>query len=67
MMPRGEVALIVAGVGIASGLINPALFGVSVMMTMVTTLLAPILLVPAFMAKAPGLRRGEAVISGRKE
>lgn len=67
MMPRGEVALIVAGVGIASGIINAGLFGVSVMMTMVTTLLAPILLVPAFTGGGAGLRRAEAVTSGKKE
>ncbi len=66
MMPRGEVALIVAGVGIASGVIGPSLFGVSVMMTMVTTLLAPILLMPAFSARGAGLRRiGDLTPTGR--
>ncbi len=67
MMPRGEVALIVAGVGIASGVIDPGLFGVSVMMTMVTTLLAPVLLVPAFTARGAGLRKAEVLTPGMKE
>lgn len=57
MMPRGEVALIVAGIGLASGAIQSALFGVTVMMTFVTTLLAPILLVPAFAGGLSGRRK----------
>lgn len=48
MMPRGEVALIVAGIGLTSGVINREVFGVAIIMTIVTTVLAPILLVPAF-------------------
>jgi len=48
MVPRGEVALIVAGIGLSSGAIKPDIFGVSIMMTMITTLLAPPLLVRAF-------------------
>lgn len=56
MMPRGEVALIVAGVGLAKGAINLQEFGVAVMMTFVTTFLAPILLVPLFRMKGSGLR-----------
>ncbi|MCS7253396.1 MAG: cation:proton antiporter [Armatimonadota bacterium] len=63
MMPRGEVALIVAGVGLAKGAINLQEFGVAIMMTFATTFLAPILLVPLFRAKGSGLRakreRGE--------
>lgn len=56
MMPRGEVALIVAGVGLAKGAINLQEFGVAVMMTFVTTFLAPILLVPLFRAAESGLQ-----------
>ncbi len=48
MLPRGEVALIVAGIGLSRGVIGSDLFGVSIMMTMITTLMAPIFLVPAF-------------------
>jgi Kef-type K+ transport system membrane component KefB len=48
MLPRGEVALIVAGIGLSRGVIGADLFGVSIMMTMITTLIAPIFLVPAF-------------------
>jgi Kef-type K+ transport system membrane component KefB len=56
MLPRGEVALIVAGVGLAERLIGPEVFGVSIMMTLVTTVIAPIGLVPLFRGR-PG-RRG---------
>jgi len=48
MLPRGEVALIVAGVGMASGVIGPDIYGVAILMTVATTVAAPILLVPAF-------------------
>ena len=48
MLPRGEVALIIAGIGLSRGIIGPDIFGVAIMMTVVTTLLAPIILVPAF-------------------
>src|SRR3989344_3951691 len=54
MLPRGEVALIVAGVGLAAGIINQEIFGVSIMMTIVTTLMAPIILVPLFKKAGSG-------------
>ncbi len=56
MLPRGEVALIVAGVGLASGVIDNTIFGVSIMMTFVTTLMAPIILVPIFRRGGEGRR-----------
>ncbi|MQF83099.1 cation:proton antiporter [SAR202 cluster bacterium AD-802-E10_MRT_200m] len=48
MLPRGEVALIVAGVGLANGVIGNDQFGVAILMTLVTTILAPILLMNSF-------------------
>jgi Kef-type K+ transport system membrane component KefB len=56
MLPRGEVALIVAGIGLASGIIDQGIFGVAIMMTVVTTMLAPPLLVKSF-AGGSGLRK----------
>lgn len=41
MVPRGEVGLIVAGIGLAQGLITRDLFSVVVIMSMVTTLIVP--------------------------
>ncbi|MFP6595545.1 MAG: cation:proton antiporter [Dehalococcoidia bacterium] len=57
MLPRGEVALIIAGIGLSAGVIGQDVFGVAILMTIVTTLIAPILLVPAFTAGGSGLRR----------
>ena len=44
MMPRGEVALIIGGIGLATGVISQTIFGVTIVMTIVTTILAPIML-----------------------
>lgn len=61
MLPRGEVALIIAGIGLATisydtgvSIIGQDLFGVAILMTILTTILAPILLVPAFKTGGPG-------------
>jgi Kef-type K+ transport system membrane component KefB len=56
MVPRGEVALIIAGYGLTSGVVTPDMFGVAILMTLVTTVLAPIFLVPAFRNQKQGLR-----------
>jgi hypothetical protein len=57
MLPRGEVALIVAGIGLSRHLVGEVVFGVSIMMTLITTVIAPILLVPAFATGGSGRRR----------
>ncbi|MBI4336233.1 MAG: cation:proton antiporter [Chloroflexi bacterium] len=57
MLPRGEVALIVAGVALARNAISTEIFGVAIMMTLVTTVLAPVLLVPLFRRGGVGTRR----------
>ncbi len=44
MVPRGEVALIIAGIGLAAGILDEELFGVVILMTLATTLFAPPLL-----------------------
>jgi len=44
MMPRGEVALIVALVGLQSGIVSQSAYAIVVVMTSVTTILAPPLL-----------------------
>ena len=56
MLPRGEVALIVAGIGLAAGIIDQGIFGVAIMMTVITTILAPPLLVKSFEGGS-GLRK----------
>jgi Kef-type K+ transport system membrane component KefB len=56
MLPRGEVALIIAGIGLSRGIIESDIFGVAILMTVITTLLAPIILVPAFKSGGSGRR-----------
>lgn len=60
MLPRGEVALIVAGIGLTSGVIGQDIFGVAIVMTVVTTVLAPVFLIPAFRGGS-GLKSGAEV------
>ncbi len=44
MISRGEVGLIVAGVGLASGVIGQEVFSIMVIMVLVTTMVTPLLL-----------------------
>ena len=53
MIPRGEVGIIVAGIGAAAGVIGDELFAVIVGMSVLTTILVPPLLRRA-LAAAPG-------------
>jgi Kef-type K+ transport system membrane component KefB len=48
MLPRGEVALIIAGIGLATHTIDSKVFGVAIMMMLITTLMAPPMLVRVF-------------------
>ena len=56
MLPRGEVALIMAGIGVSSGVLDSDLYGVAIMMTIVTTALAPPILALSFKGGESGLR-----------
>jgi Kef-type K+ transport system membrane component KefB len=53
MIPRGEVGLVFAGVGSASGALSPSLTAAIIVMVIFTTFLAPPLLRVVFKAKAP--------------
>jgi Kef-type K+ transport system membrane component KefB/mannitol/fructose-specific phosphotransferase system IIA component (Ntr-type) len=57
MVPRGEVALIIAGIGLASGVLTNQLFSVIIVMTLVTTLAAPPLLNVALKIPGQGTRK----------
>jgi Kef-type K+ transport system membrane component KefB len=52
MLPRGEVALIVAGIGLSSHAIGQDIFGVAILMTILTTMIAPPLLVRSFLGES---------------
>lgn len=67
MLPRGEVALIVAGIGLTSGAIGQDIFGIAILMTLVTTLLGPMLLAGSFENPAPGLRHPDDIAKSRSK
>jgi len=50
-MPRMEVALIIASVGVSSGAVRPQLLSMTVLVVVVTSLLTPFLLKRAFIAQ----------------
>ena len=56
MVPRGEVALIIAGLGLSYGYLTQEIFGIGILMTLVTTVVAPPALVGLFVPKAKGVR-----------
>jgi len=56
MLPRGEVALIIAGIGLSSGIVGPEIFGVAIMMTLMTTIAAPPAMMKVFKGDS-GLRK----------
>ena len=55
MIPRGEVALIVAGYGLTRGVVDTEMYGVAILMTLITTVLAPVFLKRAFRNQKEGL------------
>lgn len=55
MLPRGEVTLIVAGIGLSSGIAGPELFGVAVMCLLVASVIAPPIL-SRVLEGGPGVR-----------
>ncbi|MCM1320824.1 MAG: fructose PTS transporter subunit IIA [Bacteroides sp.] len=56
MIPRGEVALIIAGIGLTAGILDEQLFGVVILMTLLTTLAAAPLLNFSLGLKGKGTR-----------
>ena len=56
MVPRGEVGIIVASVGLAEGVIGQDLYGVVVAMSIITTLAAPPVLKILFAGRVPAPR-----------
>ncbi|AEV28815.1 Kef-type K+ transport system, membrane component [Sphaerochaeta pleomorpha str. Grapes] len=57
MLPRGEVTLIVAGIGLASGAIGEDMFGVAVVTMLLASVAAPPMVVFAFKGGASGYRK----------
>lgn len=58
MVPRGEVGIVVAQIGLRANVISPGIYGAVVMVAVVTTLIAPVMLDAAFRGVA-GQRRDD--------
>ena len=48
MVGRGEIALVVASIGLNAGLVNHSIFSIAIVMTVATTIAAPLLLKGAY-------------------
>jgi len=57
MTPRGEVTLLIASIGLTTGLLGQEALGAIVMMTIVTALIAPIMLSASLKSGKPVLRK----------
>lgn len=58
MAPRGEIALIIAGIGFSSGYLDSEIFAMAVAMILISALIAPLLYMAAFCGQKSGLRSG---------
>jgi Kef-type K+ transport system membrane component KefB len=59
MMPRGEVALIMGGIAVGQGIIGANLFGASIIMTITTTVIAPLVLAKSYRSGGSGRRKDD--------
>jgi Kef-type K+ transport system membrane component KefB len=59
MIPRGEVGMVVAQIGLGFGVIAPSIYSVVVFMSLATTIVAPPLLRIAFRGETPSQVEGE--------
>ena len=66
MVPRGEVALIIAGLGLSYGYLTQEIFGIGILMTLVTTVVAPPALVGLFSSPKKGVRHPKATMDGSR-
>jgi len=56
MVPRGEVALIIAGIGLAMGVLDNQLFSIVILLTLISTVAAPPLLTASLKIKGQGTK-----------
>jgi Kef-type K+ transport system membrane component KefB len=59
MVGRGEIALVVASVGLREGLVDQSVFSIAIVMTVVTTIAAPLMLKAAYVV-APSRQPAES-------
>jgi len=66
MVPRGEVALIVAGIGLSKGVINDQAFSLAIIMTFITTLVTPPIFDKLISVDKPVLRKKQQAKTEQK-
>lgn len=57
MVPRGEVALIIGGIGVSAGVLDSKLFGIAVLMTLISTIIPPPILTKLLKIKKRGTKK----------
>jgi Kef-type K+ transport system membrane component KefB len=62
MVPRGEVGMVVAQIGLRMGVMHESIYGMIVFMSVATTLIAPPLLKAAFRGEAAQSASGEEMV-----
>jgi fructose-specific phosphotransferase system IIA component len=61
MVPRGEVALIIIGIGLSHGILNEELTGVAILMILITSVMAPVQLDRLLKKRSSGIEKGAYV------
>ena len=72
MIPRGEVALIIAGIGVSTmvngkPILSQEVFGIGILMTLITTIVAPPALVGLFVSHKSGVRHPRETTADSRE
>ena len=67
MVPRGEVALIIAGLGLSKGFLSQEIFGIGIMMTLITTIIAPPALIALFIPHKRGVRHPKSTMENSRQ
>ena len=57
MVPRGEIALLMAGMAMATGVLTQEILSIVVAVTLLTSVVAPPLMIVAFRGSKPGVRK----------
>jgi Kef-type K+ transport system membrane component KefB len=62
MVSRGEIALVVASVGLAEGVVDARVFSIAIVVTIATTIAAPLLLKAAYRVTSPRSEAAESFV-----
>lgn len=66
MIPRGEVALIIAGIGLSSGILPHDIFSISIIMTFLTTVVTPPIFAKMLESDHPVLKKKVSIKKRQK-